>query len=312
MLMQGVVIKSTGSWYIVKTEDGELLNCRIRGKFRMQDIKSTNPIVVGDKVLLSQEEDSFLIDELFDRKNIIVRKSVNLSKQTHILASNIDQAILVVTMQSPQTSTGFIDRFLVSAQAYGVDVVILFNKTDLYDKATLALLKERRSIYEKIGYRCLSKSTLNDDLSDIKELMKAKVNVISGHSGVGKSTLLNSIQPNLNITTQEISEQHQQGQHTTTFSEMHDLDFGASIIDTPGVRGFGLIEMDKYELGDYFIEFFKLKSDCKFNNCLHINEPKCAVKLALENGKIAPSRYKNYLNMLEQDEESFRINRYEK
>ena len=312
MLMQGVVIKSTGSWYIVKTEDGELLNCRIRGKFRMQDIKSTNPIVVGDKVLLSQEEDSFLIDELFDRKNIIVRKSVNLSKQTHILASNIDQAILVVTMQSPQTSTGFIDRFLVSAQAYGVDVVILFNKTDLYDKATLALLKERRSIYEKIGYRCLSKSTLNDDLSDIKELMKAKVNVISGHSGVGKSTLLNSIQPNLNITTQEISEQHQQGQHTTTFSEMHDLDFGASIIDTPGVRGFGLIEMDKYELGDYFVEFFKLKSDCKFNNCLHINEPKCAVKLALENGEIAPSRYKNYLTMLEQDEESFRINRYEK
>ena len=310
--MQGVVIKSTGSWYIVKTDDGELLNCRIRGKFRMQDIKSTNPIVVGDKVLLSQEEDSFLIDELFDRKNIIVRKSVNLSKQTHILASNIDQAILVVTMQSPQTSTGFIDRFLVSAQAYGVDVVILFNKTDLYDKATLALLEERRSIYEKIGYRCLSKSTLNDDLSDIKELMKGKVNVISGHSGVGKSTLLNSIQPNLNITTQEISEQHQQGQHTTTFSEMYDLDFGASIIDTPGVRGFGLIEMDKYELGDYFVEFFKLKSDCKFNNCLHINEPKCAVKLALENGEIAPSRYKNYLNMLEQDEESFRINRYEK
>ena len=312
MLMQGVVIKSTGSWYIVKTDDGELLNCRIRGKFRMQDIKSTNPIVVGDKVLLSQEEDSFLIDELFDRKNIIVRKSVNLSKQTHILASNIDQAILIVTMQSPQTSTGFIDRFLVSAQAYGVDVVILFNKTDLYDKATLVLLEERRSIYENIGYRCLSKSTLNDDLSDIKKLMKGKVNVISGHSGVGKSTLLNSIQPNLNITTQEISEQHQQGQHTTTFSEMHDLDFGASIIDTPGVRGFGLIEMDKYELGDYFVEFFKLKSDCKFNNCLHINEPKCAVKLALENREIAPSRYKNYLNMLEQDEDSFRINRYEK
>ena len=312
MLMQGVVIKSTGSWYIVKTDDGELLNCRIRGKFRMQDIKSTNPIVVGDKVLLSQEEDSFLIDELFNRKNIIVRKSVNLSKQTHILASNIDQAILVITMQSPQTSTGFIDRFLVSAQAFGVDVVLLFNKTDLYDKATLVLLEERRSIYEKIGYCCLSKSTLNDDLSDIKELMKDKVNVISGHSGVGKSTLLNSIQPNLNITTQEISEQHQQGQHTTTFSEMHDLDFGASIIDTPGVRGFGLIEMDKYELGDYFVEFFKLKSDCKFNNCLHINEPKCAVKLALENGEIAPSRYKSYLNMLEQDEESFRINPYEK
>lgn len=310
--MQGTVIKSTGSWYIVKTEDGQLLNCRIRGKFRMQDIKSTNPIVVGDKVLLSQEEDSFLIDELFDRKNIIVRKSVNLSKQTHILASNIDQAILVATMQSPLTSTGFIDRFLVSAQAYGIEVVILFNKVDLYDDATLTLMRERCSIYEKIGYQCLTKSTLNDDLSDVKNLMKDKVNVISGHSGVGKSTLLNMIQPNLNIHTQEVSEQHQQGQHTTTFSEMHDLDFGASIIDTPGVRGFGLIEMDKYELGDYFIEFFKLKSECKFNNCLHINEPKCAVKLALENGEIAPSRYKNYLNMLEQDDESFRINRYEK
>ena len=312
MLMQGIVIKSTGSWYIVKTDDGELLNCRIRGKFRMQDIKSTNPIVVGDKVLVSNEDNSFIIDELFDRKNIIVRKSVNLSKQTHILASNIDQAILVVTMKSPQTSTGFIDRFLVSAQAYGVDVIILFNKTDLYDQVTLALLEERRSIYQKIGYRCLSKSTLNDDLSDIKELMKDKVNVISGHSGVGKSTLLNSIQPNLNITTQEISEQHQQGQHTTTFSEMYDLDFGASIIDTPGVRGFGLSEIDKYELGDYFVEFLKLKSDCKFNNCLHVNEPKCAVKLSLEKGEIATSRYKNYLNMLEQDEESFRINRYEK
>ena len=310
--MQGTVIKSTGSWYIVKTEDGQLLNCRIRGKFRMQDIKSTNPIVVGDKVLLSQEEDSFLIDELFDRKNIIVRKSVNLSKQTHILASNIDQAILVATMQSPLTSTGFIDRFLVSAQAYGIEVVILFNKVDLYDDATLTLMRERCSMYEKIGYQCLTKSTLNDDLSDVKNLMKDKVNVISGHSGVGKSTLLNMIQSNLNIHTQEVSEQHQQGQHTTTFSEMHDLDFGASIIDTPGVRGFGLIEMDKYELGDYFIEFFKLKSECKFNNCLHINEPKCAVKLALENGEIAPSRYKNYLNMLEQDDESFRINRYEK
>ena len=310
--MRGVVIKSTGSWYIVKTDDGELLNCRIRGKFRMQDIKSTNPIVVGDKVLVSNEDDSFIIDELFDRKNIIVRKSVNLSKQTHILASNVDQAILVVTMKSPQTSTGFIDRFLVSAQAYGVDVIILFNKTDLYDQVTLALLEERRSIYQKIGYRCLSKSTLNDDLSDIKELMKDKVNVISGHSGVGKSTLLNSIQPNLNITTQEISEQHQQGQHTTTFSEMYDLDFGATIIDTPGVRGFGRSEIDKYELGDYFVEFLKLKSDCKFNNCLHVNEPKCAVKLSLEKGEIATSRYKNYLNMLEQDEESFRINRYEK
>ena len=228
--MLGTVIKSTGSWYIVKTDDGQLLNCRIRGKFRMQDIKSTNPIVVGDKVKLSQEEESFLIDELFDRKNIIVRKSVNLSKQTHILASNVDQAILMVSMKSPQTSTGFIDRFLVSAQAYGVEVIIFFNKVDLYDETTLSQLEERRSVYEKIGYECLCKSTLNDDLSEVKEIMKGKVNMISGHSGVGKSTLLNMLQPNLNIQTQEVSEQHQQGQHTTTFSEMHDLDFGASIM----------------------------------------------------------------------------------
>lgn len=310
--MLGTVIKSTGSWYIVKTDDGQLLNCRIRGKFRMQDIKSTNPIVVGDKVNLSQEEESFLIDELFDRKNIIVRKSVNLSKQTHILASNIDQAILMVSMKSPQTSTGFIDRFLVSAQAYGVEVIIFFNKVDLYEETTLAQLEERRSVYEKIGYECLSKSTLNDDLSEVKEIMKGKVNMISGHSGVGKSTLLNMLQPNLKIQTQEVSEQHQQGQHTTTFSEMYDLDFGASIIDTPGVRGFGLIEMDKYELGDYFTEFFKLKPQCKFNNCLHINEPNCAVKLALKKGEVSTSRYKNYISMLEQDDESFRVNHYEK
>ena len=310
--MLGTVIKSTGSWYIVKTDDGQLLNCRIRGKFRMQDIKSTNPIVVGDKVNLSQEEESFLIDELFDRKNIIVRKSVNLSKQTHILASNIDQAILMVSMKSPQTSTGFIDRFLVSAQAYGVEVIIFFNKVDLYEETTLAQLEERRSVYEKIGYECLSISILNDDLSEVKEIMKGKVNMISGHSGVGKSTLLNMLQPNLKIQTQEVSEQHQQGQHTTTFSEMYDLDFGASIIDTPGVRGFGLIEMDKYEIGDYFIEFFKLKSQCKFNNCLHINEPNCAVKLALEKGEVSASRYKNYISMLEQDDESFRVNHYEK
>jgi len=309
--MQGVVIKSTGSWYIVKTDDGKILDCRIRGKFRIQDIKSTNPIVVGDRVNLTQEEDSFVIDELFDRKNFIVRKSVNLSKQTHILASNIDQAILMVTIKSPVTTTGFIDRFLISAKAYGINVVILFNKIDLLDDESKNKHNSIYALYESIGYQCLSMSVQTDDLSAVKDMMKNKVNVICGHSGVGKSTLLNVLQPELDINTQEVSEQHQQGQHTTTFSEMHDLNFGASVIDTPGVRGFGLVEMDKYELGDYFPEFFQLKPNCKFNNCIHVNEPKCAVKDALEKGEISSSRYKNYLSMLDQDDENFRVNKYE-
>ncbi len=309
--MQGIVIKSTGSWYIVKTDDGKILDCRIRGKFRIQDIKSTNPIVVGDRVNLTQEEDSFVIDELFDRKNFIVRKSVNLSKQTHILASNIDQAILMVTIKSPVTTTGFIDRFLISAKAYGINVVILFNKIDLLDDESKNKHNSIYALYESIGYQCLSMSVQTDDLSAVKDMMKNKVNVICGHSGVGKSTLLNVLQPELDINTQEVSEQHQQGQHTTTFSEMHDLNFGASVIDTPGVRGFGLVEMDKYELGDYFPEFFQLKPNCKFNNCIHVNEPKCAVKDALEKGEISSSRYKNYLSMLDQDDENFRVNKYE-
>lgn len=311
VLMQGIVIKSTGSWYIVKTDDGKTIDCRIRGKFRIQEIKSTNPVVVGDKVKITQEEDSFLIDELYDRKNFIVRKSVNLSKQTHILASNIDQAILMVTIKSPVTTTGFIDRFLVSAKAYGINVVILFNKIDLLDDKNKKIHDSLYSLYKNIGYECLSMSIQNDDLSEIKQLMKDKVNVICGHSGVGKSTLLNVLQPSLDINTQEVSEQHQQGQHTTTFSEMHDLDFGASVIDTPGVRGFGLVEIDKNELGDYFPEFFELKPHCKFNDCIHVNEPKCAVKHSLETAKVSNSRYKNYLSMLEQDDESFRVNRYE-
>lgn len=309
--MQGIVIKSTGSWYIVKTDDGKILDCRIRGKFRIQDIKSTNPIVVGDRVNLTQEEDSFVIDELLDRKNFIVRKSVNLSKQTHILASNIDQAILMVTIKSPVTTTGFIDRFLISAKAYGINVVILFNKIDLLDDESKNKHNSIYALYESIGYQCLSMSVQTDDLSAVKDMMKNKVNVICGHSGVGKSTLLNVLQPELDINTQEVSEQHQQGQHTTTFSEMHDLNFGASVIDTPGVRGFGLVEMDKYELGDYFPEFFQLKPNCKFNNCIHVNEPKCAVKDALEKGEISSSRYKNYLSMLDQDDENFRVNKYE-
>lgn len=310
--MQGTVIKSTGSWYHVKTDDLTIIKCRIRGKFRLQGIKSTNPIVVGDHVMIQADENDYVISELLDRKNYIVRKSVNLSKQTHILASNIDLAILMITIKSPVTSLGFIDRFLISAQAYGVEVVLLFNKTDLLDDKSEKTLDNYRSIYTQIGYHCMSKSVLNDSLDELKVLMKGKVSVICGHSGVGKSTLLNQLYPDLAIATQEISAQHQQGLHTTTFSEMHDLNFGASVIDTPGVRGFGLVEMKKQELTDYFPEFFKLKSKCKFNNCLHINEPDCAIKLAVKQNIIAKSRYQNYIQMLEKDEENFRVNRYEK
>ena len=309
--MQGVVTKSTGSWYIVKTDDGQVLDCRIRGKFRIKGIKSTNPVVVGDRVKLVKEEDSFLIDELLERKNYIIRKSVNLSKQTHIIASNIDQAVLMVTIKSPITTTGFIDRFLVSAKAYDIEVVLLFNKVDIYDNESTKTLKKYLSIYNAIGYKCLTTSVINDDLSDVKAVMKGKTNVICGHSGVGKSTLLNALQPNLDITTKEISQMYQQGQHTTTFSQLYELDFGATVIDTPGVKGFGLVEIERDELADYFPEFFALKPKCKFHNCLHINEPHCAVKKTLDEGLISSSRYNNYLSMLQQDEENFRVNKYQ-
>ena len=308
--MNAVVIKTTGKRYTVKTETGDVVHCRLKGKFRIAGIKSTNPIVVGDKVEVVQESELWMIGKLHARKNHILRKSVNLSKQTHIIAANIDQALLMITLDSPVTTTGFIDRFLVAANAYGIEVVLLFNKIDLLSDELKTQQENLQKIYEKIGYTCLATSVINDDLSQIKQLMKGRVNMISGHSGVGKSTLINKLQPDLNINTKEVSDTHQQGQHTTTFSELHDLDFGASIIDTPGIRGFGLVELEVAELGSYFPEFFKLKSQCKFHNCIHKNEPHCAVKSALENGEIAEARYKNYLNMLVEEEEHFRTNNY--
>lgn len=308
--MKGIVIKTTGKRYIVKTEYGEVVHCRLKGKFRIAGIKSTNPIVVGDRVEVEKESELWMIVKLEDRKNHILRKSVNLSKQTHIIAANIDQAILMITIDSPVTTTAFIDRFLVSANAYGVDVILLFNKADLLNSELKIKQEKLQTVYKKIGYTCLSVSVVNDNLSEVKDLMKEKINLISGHSGVGKSTLINKLQPNLNINTKEVSNTHQQGQHTTTFSELHELDFGASIIDTPGIRGFGLVELEVAELGSYFPEFFKLKSKCKFHNCIHKNEPQCAVKLALENDEVAESRYKNYLNMLEEEQEHFRTNNH--
>ncbi len=308
--MNGVVIKTTGKRYTVKTDEGEVVQSRLKGRFRIQGIKSTNPIVVGDKVEVEQESELWMIVKLYERKNYILRKSVNLSKQTHIIAANIDQAILMVTIQSPITTTGFIDRFLAAAQSYGIDVIIIFNKLDIYDKQMMQKQKQMRKIYEQIGYECIAISVLHDDLGKVITAMKDKTNVISGHSGVGKSTLINKLHPKLNLATKEISDSHKQGKHTTTFSHLHDLPFGGAIIDTPGIRGFGLADIKKQELGDYFREFLLRKKKCKFHNCIHLNEPDCAIKSALANGEIAESRYNNYINMLGEEEESFRTNNY--
>ena len=307
--MNGVIIKTTGKHYSVKSDEGDVLDCRLKGKLRILGIKSTNPFVVGDRVEVSCESNQWLILSLHERKNYILRKSVNLSKQTHIIASNIDQALLMITFSSPITKTAFIDRFLISANAFGVEVILVFNKIDLLNEDLKLKHKELKDIYEKIGYKCFSISAINDDLSLIKDKLKGKVNMISGHSGVGKSTLINKIQPGLNINTKEISKSHRQGQHTTTFSELHDLDFGGSIIDTPGIRGFGLVSLELNQIGNYFPEFLIFKKNCKFHNCIHKNEPKCAVKRALKLGDISNSRYNNYLKILN-DIDGFRVSDY--
>ena len=307
--MEGVVYKSTGSWYWVKANDGILHKCKIKGKFRIKGIKSTNPVAVGDKVIIDLEkkgdEEIGIIKSIKDRENFIVRKSVNLSKQTHIIAANLDVVFLLITINNPPTFTTFIDRFLVSARAYRIDTVLVFNKIDAYEIEERAEILYLKDIYEAIGYTCVEVSaTQNKNIDTIKQLMQNKTAMFVGHSGVGKTTLVNAIEPSLNLKTKEISDQHKQGQHTTTFAEMFDLSFDAKIIDTPGIKGFGVVDIDKYELGDYFPEFFALKQHCKFNDCLHLKEPKCAVKEALENEEISWSRYKSYLQILEAEEET--------
>ena len=313
--MTGTVYKSTGSWYYVKSEDNKFYNCRIKGKFRMKGIKSTNPIAVGDVVDFDLDETvdevNGIITDIHDRKNYIVRKSVNLSKQTHIIASNIDIGFLIVTINNPITTTSFIDRFLVTAKAYGIEAILIFNKIDTFDDTTLDEQLYLQHTYEQIGYKCLRVSaTDNKGVAELMDLMKGKVSMFSGHSGVGKSTLVNAIEPTLNLKTKEISNTHSQGQHTTTFAEMFDLSNDIRIIDTPGIRGFGMVDMEKQEISDYFPEFFALKGGCKFNNCLHKEEPHCAVKTALDEDKIAWSRYQSYLKILEGDEEHYRNDIY--
>ncbi len=314
--MTGIVYKSTGSWYTVKADNGKIYECRIKGKFRIQGIKSTNPVAVGDlvdfKLETNNDQETGVIEYIHERQNYIIRKSVNLSKQTHIIASNIDIVFLLVTLNNPPTFTTFIDRFLVTAEAYGIKALLLFNKIDTYTDDELLEIKYLAALYRKIGYECIGISAkAGKNVDKVKAIMKGKVSMFSGHSGVGKSTLINTIESGLSLRTAEISDQHQQGQHTTTFAEMFDLGFDARIIDTPGIKGFGVVDIDKEELGDYFPEFFELKSECKFNNCLHINEPKCAVKKALDNEEVAWSRYKSYLQILEGEEDHYRKNSYD-
>ena len=304
--MRGLVIKNTGSWYLVKTDEGSLVECKIKGNFRLKGIRSTNPVAVGDYVhiILNQEGTAF-IHEIEDRKNYIIRRASNLSKQSHILAANLDQCMLVVTVNYPETSTTFIDRFLASAEAYRVPVKIIFNKIDLYDEDEQRYLEALIHLYTSIGYPCFKISAQQQiGLDQIKEELKERVTLFSGHSGVGKSTLINAILPEASAKTGEISAYHHKGMHTTTFSEMFPVEGNGYLIDTPGIKGFGTFDMEEEEIGHYFPEIFQTSASCRYGNCTHRHEPDCAVREAVEQHFISESRYNSYLSMLEDKEES--------
>ena len=306
---KGIVIKSTGSRYRVLPDDGSIIECSIRGKMRINAVRTTNPVAVGDYVHFEKDikTGTGVITEVLDRKNYILRKSSNLSKQSQILAANIDQVILMITIILPETQPEFIDRFLITAEAYRIPAIILLNKTDLYGDEE----NEKRSVYEEIyrniGYKVLSVSVEKDkDLESVKDLLKDKVTLVSGNSGVGKTSLLNRLNPSLQLKTGEISEYHKQGRHITTFPEMHPMPFGGYVIDTPGIRGFGVVDMEKNELYHFFPEIFQAAGNCRFYNCLHLDEPGCAVRKAVEEGSISIMRYKSYLGIIDTDESKYR------
>ncbi len=295
------MIKNTGSWYTVKTVEGSVVECKIKGNFRLKGIRSTNPVAVGDHVEIElNSQNTAFITAIGDRKNYIIRKSQNLSKQSHIIAANVDQAFLVVTVERPQTSTTFIDRFLATAEAYSVPVVLVFNKTDLLDDSLMRYQRMMTDLYETVGYKCVAVSAeTGEGMDELMEMLRDRITLLSGHSGVGKSTMINRLLPGVNLRTAEISDAHNTGMHTTTFSEMLPLPGGGYIIDTPGIKGFGTFDMEPEELTSYFKEIFRFSKDCRFSNCTHTHEPGCAVLKAVEDHYIAASRYQSYLSMLE-------------
>ena len=304
--MHGLVTKNTGSWYTVFTDDGRSVECKIKGSFRLKGIRSTNPVVIGDGVEIEENnEGTALISNIDERRNYMIRRASNLSKQSHILAANIDLAVLIITVNYPRTTTVFTDRFLATAEAYRITALLIFNKTDLYNADEIKYLDALIHLYTTIGYSCLKTSAVtNEGIDDIKHVLAGKTTLLSGHSGVGKSTIINKLLPDVNLKTSDISEYHKMGMHTTTFSEMIPLPSGGYIIDTPGIKGFGTIEMEGAEVAHYFPEIFKFSAKCHFNNCTHTNEPGCAVTKAVEEQYISESRYKSYLNILEDKDDN--------